>query len=373
MKTGIAFSWAASLTLLASVAAMCSKESGPLPDVISTAGNISIYEDDLSSVVYVPVEISAPTNHTVTIYFSTADITAMAGTDYMAVDSFVTIPNGKVRANIPITIIPNASRTQDAAFTVQVKKAEGAVIQPFDVPVTIVNTDYEQLVWSDEFEGTSLNPENWNYELGNNNGWGNNELEVYTNSAENSYIENGNLVIRAMKNENTGVYTSARITTMNKRTFTYGKVEIRAILPEGKGIWPALWMLGNNISTVGWPKCGEIDIMELLGHQPEKVYGTVHYDKNGHQYTGSNYVLPSGKFSSGYHVFSLLWQPNHLKWYVDGNKFFEVNSRDVSAFPWNLPQFFIFNVAVGGNWPGNPDQTTSFPQQMVVDYIRVYQ
>lgn len=372
MKTEISFRWLAlPLIFLLFAAALCTKETGPLPDVVATSGTFSIYEDDMSGTVYVPVEISASSDKTVKIYYSTSDITALAGTDYMAVDSFVTIPKGKVRANLPVIIIPNPSRTEDAAFSVHVTKAEGAVLQPFSVPVMIVNTDYARLAWSDEFEGSTLNTTDWNYELGNNNGWGNNELEIYTNSTANVYIDNGNLVIRAIKEGNT--YTSGRITTQNKHTFTYGKTEIRAILPEGQGIWPALWMLGNNISTVGWPKCGEIDIMELLGQQPNKVYGTVHYDKNGHQYTGSSYMLSSGTFSSGYHIFSLVWQPNHMKWYVDGQKFFEVNSRDLSAFPWNLPQFYIFNVAVGGNWPGSPDETTSFPQQMVVDYIRVYQ
>lgn len=372
MKQGNISGWLViPLTLLTFVAALCKKESAPLPEVVSTSGTFSIYEDDLGGVVYIPVEIATPADKPVKIYYSASDITALAGIDYVAVDSFVTIPKGKVRANLPVTIIPNSSRTEDAAFSVHVARADGAILQPFSVPVTIVNTDYARLAWSDEFDASELNTANWNFELGNNNGWGNNELEIYTNSAANVFIENGNLVIRAIKDGNT--YTSGRITTQNKRTFTFGKTEIRAILPEGKGIWPALWMLGNNISTVGWPKCGEIDIMELLGQQPEKVYGTVHYDKNGHQYTGSSYMLSSGTFSSGYHVFSLVWQPNHLKWYVDGQKFFEVTSRDVSAFPWNLPQFYIFNVAVGGNWPGNPDATTSFPQQMVIDYIRVYQ
>ena len=372
MKPKISFRWLTlALFFLVLIADLCTKESGTLPNVVTTLGTFSIFEDDMSGEVYVPVEISAPAENTVKIYYSTSSITALAGLDYVAVDTFVTITKGKLRANLPITIIPNSSKTEDVAFSVQVTKAEGAILQPFSVPVKIINTDYARLAWSDEFEGSELSTEYWNYELGNNNGWGNNELEIYTNSTANVFINNGNLVIKAIKEGNT--YTSGRITTQNKRAFTYGKVEIRAILPEGQGIWPALWMLGTNISAVGWPKCGEIDMMELLGQQPNKVYGTVHYDKNGHQYTGSSYMLSSGSFSSDYHVFSLVWQPNHMKWYVDGQKFFEVNSLDLSAFPWNLPQFFIFNVAVGGNWPGSPNETTVFPQQMVVDYIRVYQ
>jgi hypothetical protein len=136
----------------------------------------------------------------------------------VAVDSFVTIPKGKVRANLPVTIIPNSSRTEDAAFSVHVARADGAILQPFSVPVTIINTDYARLAWSDEFDASELNTADWNFELGNNNGWGNNELEIYTNSAANVFIENGNLVIRGLKRRNT--YTSGRITTQNKRTFT---------------------------------------------------------------------------------------------------------------------------------------------------------
>ena len=216
-----------------------------------------------------------------------------------------------------------------------------------------------------------LNQDDWNYELGGG-GWGNNELEVYTNKAENVYIDNGKLVIKAI--DNSGSYTSGRLTTQGKQEFRYGLVTIRAKLPYGQGIWPALWMLGSNISEVNWPACGEIDIMELIGNKPGTVYGTAHWDQGGHQYQGGNYAMTSGeKFADKFHVFSILWEKDRIAWYVDGKKYYEFNKGDGGyAWPFNNSFFFIFNMAVGGQWPGNPDDMTVFPQTMTVDYIRVY-
>ena len=237
-------------------------------------------------------------------------------------------------------------------------------------------TGYE-LVWGDEFNGTALNMEDWTYEV-NGDGGGNNELQYYTDRPQNSFLSNGNLVIEAKEESYQGKqYTSARIVTQNKQLFQFGRVDIRAILPKGQGIWPALWMLGTNISSVGWPACGEIDIMELIGHQPSTVYGTIHSGAQGQGYSnhvGQSYTLNGGDFSDEYHVFSLIWEPNSIKWLVDDNQFFSITNADVpGAYPFNDKFFFIFNVAVGGNWPGSPDGTTVFPQQMIVDYVRVFQ
>jgi beta-glucanase (GH16 family) len=156
------------------------------------------------------------------------------------------------------------------------------------------------LVWADEFNGNTLNTSDWNYEIGNGSGgWGNNELEYYTNSTKNAFVSNGNLIIEARK-ETIGNfnYSSARLTTANKKFFTYGRVDIRAKLPKTKGIWPALWMLGTNISTVGWPASGEIDIMELLGHEPAKSYATLHYNNSSgtHDSKGNSYTLSGSTF-----------------------------------------------------------------------------
>ena len=234
----------------------------------------------------------------------------------------------------------------------------------------LINAQSWKLVWSDEFDAAAVNPFYWTYDIGGN-GWGNNELEYYTNRADNSKIENGNLLIIAKKESYGGnAYTSARLKTQNLQNFTYGKIESRMKLPMGKGIWPAFWMLGKSITSIGWPKCGEIDIMEHINTEI-KVYGTMHWDNNGHaSYGGSTVCLPSD-----YHVYSLEWSSTYLRWFVDGNKFWEGNITNGinSTDEFQQPFFIILNLAVGGNWPGNPDATTTFPDTMAVDYVRVYQ
>lgn len=236
-----------------------------------------------------------------------------------------------------------------------------------------------KLVWSDEFNGKRLNEKAWNYETGTgSNGWGNNELEYYTARPENVFLSSGFLVIEARKeNYNGSSYTSARITTQGKKEFTYGRIDIRAKLPVDQGIWPALWMLGNNISSVGWPECGEIDIMEVIGKNPSQVVGSFHWKKaDGSQGTFNNrYNLPSGDFSDAFHVFSLIWSKDSLQILVDNIPYVKASRQDLTngPYPFDRRFFFIFNVAVGGNWPGPPDHTTRFPQRMYVDYVRVFQ
>lgn len=230
-----------------------------------------------------------------------------------------------------------------------------------------------QLVWSDDFSGTQLNMNNWTHELGNGCsvgvcGWGNNELESYTSDPANIFVSNGAVTIRALNNA--GNYTSARIKTQGKVNLQYGRIDVRAKLPYGQGIWPAIWMLGEKITSVNWPACGEIDIMELVGHEPQKVHGTVHYSNDGYKNSTGSTSLTSGDFSDQFHVFTIIWEKNKITWYVD-NKSFKTFETTVATF--NNPFFFILNVAVGGNWPGSPDVSTSFPQEMVVDYVRVFQ
>lgn len=232
-----------------------------------------------------------------------------------------------------------------------------------------------QLVWFDEFSNPTINASNWTHETGGS-GWGNNELEYYTNRDVNSYILGGSLVIEAKKESYGGKnYTSARLITKGKRYFTYGKIEAKIKLPYGQGIWPAFWMLGENISTVGWPSCGEIDIMELIGGgaNDKKVYGTAHWNSNGHASYGSNYSLGTGIFADDYHVFSIVWNSKSIQWFVDGSKYVTMDITPAGLAAFHKNQFIILNLAVGGNWPGNPDATTTFPQKMYVDYVRVYQ
>jgi len=236
------------------------------------------------------------------------------------------------------------------------------------------------MVWNDEFTGPANTPPDaskWVFDLGrgpNGNGWGNNELETYTNSLGNAHLDgNGHLVIRASASP----YTSARLKTLGKFTTTYGKIEARIQIPRGQGIWPAFWMLGADLATAGWPACGEIDIMENIGREPSIVHATVH----GPGYSGgsgitSMYSQPAGHaFADDFHVFAVVWSPQSLEFFVDSVSVSTVTPASLPAgahWVFNKPFFLLLNLAVGGNWPGNPDSSTQFPQDMVVDYVRVY-
>jgi beta-glucanase (GH16 family) len=243
-----------------------------------------------------------------------------------------------------------------------------------------------KLVWSDEFDGphgSAVDSSKWSFDLGGN-GWGNNELETYTSRTTNAYRDGGVLVIKAHKETFKGAdnitrdYTSARLLTKNKFSQVYGRFEARIKIPFGQGIWPAFWLLGDNIKTAGWPNCGEIDIMENIGKEPSIVHGTFH----GPGYSGMNgigaaYTLADGqKFSDDFHKFAVEWEPGVMRFYVDGLLYQTRTPAELPAgrsWVFDHPFFIILNVAVGGGWPGNPDATTVFPQQMLIDYVRVYQ
>ncbi|MCI4670306.1 MAG: glycoside hydrolase family 16 protein [Bacteroidia bacterium] len=242
------------------------------------------------------------------------------------------------------------------------------------------------LMWSDEFEGSEINPDIWTHELGDGCqngpdlcGWGNNELEWYTDEKKNSQVKDGNLIIRALR-ESTPVngydYTSARMITKNKADFKFGRMDIRAKLPKGKGLWPAIWMLPTENKFGTWPRSGEIDIMELIGDKPAEVLGTVHYGLDFWRFKSAYYELEEGDFSDDFHTFTLLWRDDCLRFMVDGVMYGNAITPSVTlptGYPFNEKFHFILNVAVGGNLPGNPDATTTFPQEMVIDYVRVYQ
>lgn len=240
------------------------------------------------------------------------------------------------------------------------------------------------LVWSDEFkqpDGSAPDPAKWSYDIGGD-GWGNNELEYYTSRTNNVRIEDGKLVIEARKENFAGKgITSARLRTQGKWSWTYGRIEARIKIPRGQGIWPAFWMLGTNIDSVSWPKCGEIDIMENIGKEPGAVHGTVHGPQNFGDYNGglgiggSVTLTNAAAFADDFHVYAVDWTTNGMDWYVDGKKYFEVTTASLpknAKWVFNQPQFLLLNLAVGGGWPGDPDATTTFPQRMLVDYVRIY-
>lgn len=265
----------------------------------------------------------------------------------------------------------NKSVELSKQITVSVNNSEGG--QGYTSPETYPGMT---LTWRDEFEGTQLNTSFWTFETGTgDNGWGNNELQYYRQ--ENTAVKDGYLTITAKKEAFGGrEYTSSRIKTQNKKAFKYGRIDIRAKLPKGQGIWPALWMLGSSISTISWPASGELDIMELVGGQgrDNTVHGTLHFDNNGvYGTTGKPYTLSSGSFYDQFHVFSIVWNATSIKWLVNDVEFNSVDITPSNMTEFHNEFFLLFNVAVGGNWPGSPDGTTVLPQKMMVDYVRVFQ
>ncbi len=387
------------LTLVLFVFLSCGDSGGSVPDTnmetpeLSVA-NVILVEGNDNRFFNFQVSINIASENDVEFNYRTEEDTAVEGEDYIPDSGKLIIPVGQRNTVVAIEVVGDDIKEGDETFKVILSDAINADLANPIATGTIRNDDTKVVVpeegyitpesypgytlnWQEEFEGNQLNTSEWNYEIGNN-GWGNNELQYYTDSDDNSFMQDGNLVIKAIKeNFNGAPYTSARLTTQNKKVFTHGRIDVRAILPEGQGIWPAIWMLGNNFSTIGWPACGEIDIMELIGHEPSKVHGTAHWGPQGQSWShhqGAHYSLSGGeKFSEKYHVFSIIWETDVIKWYVDDNLYYTINRSDVNgSYPFNMDFFFILNIAVGGNWPGNPDGTTQFPQIMVVDYIRVF-
>jgi len=238
------------------------------------------------------------------------------------------------------------------------------------------------LVWADEFDlpnGSAPDSTKWNHQQGGS-GWGNGELQHYTDSVENSFIQDGMLIIKVNKEYMLGRdYTSARLTTQFKGDWTNGRFEIRAKLPNTQGIWPAFWLLPSRGRYGSGPPGGEIDIMEMIGSEPNRSYGTLHFG-NPAEHSSNSYDLPNGiTYSDDFHTFALEWEPNEISWYVDDVLFHSVTEWFTSAknatypAPYDQDFYLLVNVAVGGHWPGNPDDTSVFPQMMYVDYVRVYQ
>jgi len=258
----------------------------------------------------------------------------------------------------------------------------GAIAQPPVQPATSAFT----LVWSDEFSsanGSAPDSTKWTYDIGGG-GWGNQELEYYTSRPQNVQIQNGNLVITALQENYTGTdgiarnYTSARLKTQNLFAQAYGRFEARIKIPRGQGIWPAFWMLGNDITQNGWPKCGEIDVMENIGREPGIIHGSLHGPSSVAPTSDrtSTIFLPAGQnYADDFHAYAIEWEPGAVRFYLDSNNyatFTEDQWPSGGQWVFDHPFFIILNLAVGGVWPGNPGSTTQFPQQMLVDYVRVY-
>lgn len=363
-----------------------------LPEL--TVADMTVAEENENSTVEVIVNLSKAFTQQALVSYATNDGSAAASFDYKTTNGTLIFEPGETQKNITIEIIGDLLKESEEFFTITFSSGINLSIATKEVTVTITDTDTEtntgftdegystplsytnyNLVWNDEFEGTGLSTD-WTYEIGTgSNGWGNNELQYYRE--ENTSVEDGYLIIQARK-ENFGgrQYTSSRIITENAQEFQYGRIDIRALLPRGQGLWPALWMLGANFRSVGWPKCGEIDIMEMIGGSGREntVLGTVHWDNAGTKADyGGDYTLSSGTFSSEFHVFTIIWDSQKIEWLVNDISYHTIDITPSELDEFQKEFFFIFNVAVGGNLPGSPDGTTQFPQQMVVDYVRVFQ
>jgi beta-glucanase (GH16 family) len=390
------------LTIVSIIAAIglllsCKTDSPaePLPEL--TVFNASHLRKTNNTIMRIDAVLSKATTQPVSVAYSLVAGTATAPRDFKMTTGTITIAANQTSTFFEIPITGDSLRQADLMFTIQFSDIKNCTVSTPTVTATIVTADGTylptddagyttpaaypnyKLIWSDEFSGSEVNGSSWNFESGNNNGWGNAELQNYTARPQNAFVSKGNLIIEARKESLAGSnYTSARMTTKGKRFFTFGRIDIRAKLPVAKGMWSALWMLGENISTVNWPSCGEIDIMELVGSNPNRISGTAHWGSStaNHTYKGADYFLPSPEdFSQKFHVFSIVWEKDIIKWYVDDKLFYTNTISMVSPanYPFNADQFFIFNVAVGGNWPGSPDGSTAFPQRMFVDYVRVFQ
>lgn len=342
--------------------------------------------------------LSAASTQPVSFTVSTEAGTAKAGDDFVALSgTTVSFAPGETKKTVTVSVVADEWKENNEDFRLLLSNGVNCSLPTPRVSGFIQNDDNQiffddagftsptsypgyNLVWADEFNGSALNTSDWNFEVGdgcpNVCGWGNNELEWYTNG-NNLYLQRGKLIIEARAESVGGKnYTSSRITTQNKKTFQYGRIDIRAKTPVGRGIWPALWMLGSNINTVSWPACGEMDIMELLGQEPQIVHATVHFATPGGPRNISKSVTKAGgTFSDEFHVYSLVWEEDRMRFYVDDQLINDVSKSNINPnnYPFNAPFFFIFNIAVGGNWPGSPDATTVFPQWMFVDYVRVFQ
>jgi len=375
---------------------------GPDPQLPSISiENVEVTETNEDFDAEIKLTLTGENKANVVVRYGTTDGTALSPDDFKAIeDKEIIFSPGITERTITVKIIGDELPEPNESFTINLTNVSNADVSKGSATITIVDNDDVNvnpgglvipetghfsadsypgmsLAWSDEFDGPNIDMTNWTFEVGGG-GWGNNELQYYTNG-DNAYIEEGNLIIEAKREFIGGrEYSSSRMITKEKREFQYGRVDIRAAVPTGKGCWPALWMLGQNFSGengVGWPYCGEIDIMELVGHEPNKVLGTVHWDDstNGWVKYGGETTLSSGTFSDEFHVFTITWDSQKIRWYMNDVQYhvININGSELTEFHQNF--YFIFNVAVGGNLPGSPDATTNFPQKMIVDYVRVFQ
>lgn len=391
------------LAMMAVGCSECGEPPTPVLAEIQFVGDRTLQESTFNSSFKLEIRLDATNDQTVSVDYETVAGTAQVEDDFEYQSGTVVFEPGELVKEIAVTVVIDEALETDEVFYVDLSNPQNGYLGAKTRAIcTILNDDTQlviefpeggydtphspsnppegmTLVWSDEFDGASINAANWVHELGGG-GWGNQELQVYTNDEANSYVDDGNLVIVAM--DDGGTYTSARMKSQGLQEFAFGRIDVRAVLPEGKGLWPAIWMLGANHGEVGWPACGEIDIMELKGDQPNKVYGTAHWGAivgGGHPNVGSTVFSEyPNTYADEYNVFSLEWSQDTIVWLMNDEVYHTITTEgtvDPAGYPtpFNDPFFFIMNIAVGGTFLENPDETTLFPQFMAVDYVRVYQ
>jgi len=388
------------ILLMLLVLSSCSKNENPPPavsDPFIGSQAVSIFEGNGgTTAMEFTFTLSAASSKPASIRVVSNDGFGVAGEDFKKVDLVLQFAPGETSKKLTVEVVADDAREGDDEFLLAVSEAVNCRITTNTYRGTIQNDDTKvvfattgpsspatypgmSLVWADEFNGSGVNTADWNYEVGDGCpgvcGWGNNELEWYT-AGDNASVQSGALVIEARKEtRGTKNYTSTRMTTKTKRPIKFGRIDIRAKLPKGQGIWPALWMMPQDDKFGGWPRSGEIDIMEFLGHETNKVHATVHYGPGPGSINISRSITGSTPFSDQFHVYSLIWETDRLRFLVDDVQFSEIKKADLGGnnYPFNESFFFIFNVAVGGNWPGSPNASTYFPQWLLVDYVRVFQ
>jgi len=377
------------LVLLLCLFQGCREENDFVP--AATIHSISDYRQKVDADFEFVISIPHASTSDALIDYATSDGTAIAGVDYTSVSGTATIPAGSVSTNIKVKVKGDSLRMNSQNFYLHLSNPKNCTIVIERVAAVIINDglyfpvdntgyttpdsypDYT-LAWSDEFNAKSIDENSWTFEQGNN-GWGTHELGYYTNRTQNAFMSLGNLIIEARKEEYFGAeFTSARITTKGKKSFKYGRIDIRAKISTPNGAMSSLRMMGSNIDTIGWPNCGEIDIMQLP-HIEYYAYNTLHWSDSltaaPRQFGVNNWFGGIGG-DSKFYVFTAVWNADHIEMYIDDNLTFEMNTHGRSL-PFNNDFFFIFNVSVGGDWPGTPPPTAQFPQRMVVDYVRVFQ
>ncbi|MFY0599844.1 MAG: glycoside hydrolase family 16 protein [Cyclobacteriaceae bacterium] len=378
------------------------EEVSEIPSLTISTQNETISEGNENSFLSFEITLSQPSSSLVTGIVTVFEGTAIAAQDFIRpVGLHFAIESGKVKYTAQIEILGDEEFESDETFTITLIDVIGSTSSD-SLTITIVNDDSlptpeptpslegptspetytgMQLIWRDEFDVSESLDSNWEQEFGDN--WFNNELQTYTDKGRNASVADGNLIIEAREEASPyggdNPYTSARLKTQDKFEFTYGRVDIRAAMPEGKGIWPALWTLGANIDQVSWPACGEIDVLEMIGGEgtgrgEDIAHNAMHWQGASEKgYESGSYVLPEGSMHGEYHVYSIIWTEESVSFLIDDvlRDTIDITSEDMSEF--HEPHFFIINIAVGGDWPGSPDETTIFPQRMFVDYVRVFQ